>query len=124
MVGIFKYIALSLATSMVALGASAEKRALVPALLGNLDLAVSACPDIAIGGGGGAACGEQRDSSSTSAPQAPAPQSSVPPYNNAQPPATKPAPSAPAPAPSTPAPAPAPSSPAPAPPAPSSSCKN
>ncbi|KAJ2819201.1 hypothetical protein IWW50_005544, partial [Coemansia erecta] len=86
MVGIIKFIALSLATGAVALGLPAEKRALLPALLGNVDLAVSACPDVAIGGSGGSACGQQREPSPTGAPQVP-----EPPYNNAQPPATKPA---------------------------------
>ncbi|KAJ2300977.1 hypothetical protein IWW54_006275, partial [Coemansia sp. RSA 2705] len=68
MVSFFKFIALALATGTAVIGAPAEKRALLPALLGNVDLAVSACPDIALGGGGGGACGQQRDPSPTSAP--------------------------------------------------------
>ncbi|KAJ2192901.1 hypothetical protein IW145_006584 [Coemansia sp. RSA 521] len=89
MVGFFKFIALSLATSTVVLGESAEKRALLPALLGNVDLAVSACPDVVLNGPGGGGCGQQRGPSPTGAPAPPLPQAPMTSYSNAQPPATK-----------------------------------
>ncbi|KAI9500813.1 hypothetical protein BX070DRAFT_58665 [Coemansia spiralis] len=110
-----------------------QERALLPALLGNLELAVSACPDVNVNGpGGGSGCGSVQR---TAVPESQTPAPTGPPYNNAPaplPPAptsSVPAPSNPTPAPSNPAPAPAPapapSSPAPAPsmpaPAPSSS---
>ncbi|KAJ1808862.1 hypothetical protein LPJ77_002054 [Coemansia sp. RSA 2523] len=89
MVGFFKFIALSLATSTVVLGESAEKRALLPALLGNVDLAVSACPDVVLNGPGGGGCGQQRGPIPTGAPAPPLPQAPMTSYSNAQPPATK-----------------------------------
>ncbi|KAJ2599278.1 hypothetical protein H4R99_003778 [Coemansia sp. RSA 1722] len=149
MVGFFKFVAISLVAASLAVAApvedSAQKRALLPALLGNIELDASACPDVAINGPGGGGCGAQRVASS-SAPSAngatPVPTPAGVPYSNAQPPkqpapsmptssasmvsstsvpvmpissSKQPMPSVPAPAPSTPAPMPSAPAPAPAP---------
>ncbi|KAJ1721535.1 hypothetical protein LPJ61_006032, partial [Coemansia biformis] len=49
---IYKLVALAFAASAVVAGAPADapaaKRALLPALLGNIDLAISACPDVVL----------------------------------------------------------------------------
>ncbi|KAJ2616851.1 hypothetical protein H4S08_000591 [Coemansia sp. RSA 1365] len=117
MISILKFVAVVFASGIAVLGSSiedaVEKRALLPALLGNVDLVVSACPDVAIGGGGGQACA-QRDSSVAALPT-----DHTPPYNHVQPPlSSPPAPVLPAPTSAAPAP-PTHSSPAPAIPAPS-----
>ncbi|KAJ2798426.1 hypothetical protein H4R20_004828 [Coemansia guatemalensis] len=113
MISIFKFIAVALASSIAVLGSSVEdaveKRALLPALLGNVDLSISACPDIVIGGGGGNEACVQRDLSKPAPSTGPTPPykpqppaSSVP--APAKPSSTSPASSLPTPTPAAPAP--------------------
>ncbi|KAJ2374494.1 hypothetical protein IW150_003067, partial [Coemansia sp. RSA 2607] len=84
MVGIFRFVTISLIAASLAVAApvenNAHKRALLPALLGNIELDASACPDVALNGPGGSGCGVQRTASPTA--PAPSPTPAGPPYSN------------------------------------------
>ncbi|KAJ1895647.1 hypothetical protein LPJ66_004465 [Kickxella alabastrina] len=115
MVGIYRFVAISLVAATLAVAApvenGAQKRALLPNLLGNVKLSVSACPDVGVNTtieGCSAQPGSGKSiivpafptataivPAATTAPTATA---KAPGYNNGQPPAV-PAPSVPVPAP-------------------------
>ncbi|KAJ1944081.1 hypothetical protein GGF37_002358 [Kickxella alabastrina] len=115
MVGIYRFVAISLVAATLVVAApvenGAQKRALLPNLLGNVKLTVSACPDVGINttiegcsaqpGSGKSIIISAFPTATATAPAAtaaPTATAKVPGYNNGQPPAV-PAPSVPVPAP-------------------------